>query len=220
MSMFKKIKSLFVVEEDRIKKTSGSSDHKAAGHKVGKRTKITDRHSDSDKASVDQFLQILATAMEKNNLEGYDYLEYREAVRSLDKLEEDENKKYVTAFALAKTMGAQKASLKESASFYIKILAEEEEKFNAALQKQVDEKLNAGNLTIKKLEEEANSKKERIIKLEKEIKSKKEKISKLRSEVEESANKVATVKNSFHLAYSTIVDQIKKDLQKIDDYIK
>jgi hypothetical protein len=221
MSMFKKIKSLFVVEEETGKNSQNTNE--VTSQKQTEPDPIqgsVQKTSAINKASITQFLKVLAEAIEKNNIEGYDYLEYKEAVKSLEKLETDEGKRFLTAFTLAQTMGAQKEQLLKSASFYLGILNEEENKFGTALQKQIDEKVLSGKDSIKKLEENITKKKEDIQKLETDIEKMKLRLEGMKGELEKSTLKVATVKNSFNHAYKSIVKQINEDINKIEKYIK
>ena len=222
MSMLKKIKSLFVVEEElkdsKIKK--GGEGKTRSG--VNKKPDIfinTDNAS-VNKASLDQFLKVLASAMEANNEEGYDYLEYKQALRSLDKLESDEAKRFITAYTLAKTMGAEKVKLLDSGNFYLDILKKEEDKFNDSLQKQIESKLQNKKQSLTILRERKIKKEEQIKKLEEEIIGIDNKIVAVEKEIKSSTNRVASVQKSFHSAYELIVNQIKEDLGKIEKYIK
>lgn len=222
MSMMKKIKSLFIVEEEL-------KDSRIKNKEEGKRTSrvndmpdivINTDNASVSKASLDQFLKVLASAMESNNREGYDYLEFKQALRSLDKLESDDEKRFITSYTLAKTMGAEKGKLLESGSFYLDILKKEEDKFNDSLQKQIESKLQNREQSLALLKERKIKKDEQIKKLKEEIIAIDNKIVGVKKEIESSTNKVASVQKSFHAAYELIVNQIKDDLGKIEKFIK
>jgi len=117
-------------------------------------------------------------------------------------------------------MGAEKIALTKSAKFYLGILQSEETKFKAAMQKQIDHKLHAGNERMNKLDSDIVSKTEKIKKMQLEIKKLQANLDKLKTEVKGSAEKVETVKLSFTAAYNSIVEQINDDLNKIEKYLK
>ena len=74
--------------------------------------------------------------MEKANIEGFDYLEYKQSLKSLAKMPMDERTRFQSAYAMAQTMGASVGHLIKTAQHYIDILAAEEKKFETALANQ------------------------------------------------------------------------------------
>lgn len=219
--MFKKIKSLFLVEDSSDKHIG----EKPAVQKESKSPKIEDQKIDIStgnvtKASLDRFLKVLADAMEGSNIPGYDYLEFKQATRSLDKLESDEAKRFVTAFTLAQTMGAEKESLMKSAEFYLEVLKKEEVKFEESLENQVKSKLNNKKQSLSNLKEKSVKKQEQIRQLQEEIKGIDGKMKEVESQIENSSKKLANVHKSFSSAYELITKQIRSDIDKIEKYLK
>ena len=105
MSMWKNIRSLFIIEEGTEpqeektppKAPSRQEPAPAAGQvPESARGKVTE-----------QFTEVLLRAMSENNIEGFDYLEYKKSLSSLRKMPMDEPTRYQSAFAMAQTMGAQ-----------------------------------------------------------------------------------------------------------------
>ena len=52
-----------------------------------------------------KFINILLKSIEKNNLGGFDYIEYLSSLQKLDNMAMDEANKYKSTFVMAKTMG-------------------------------------------------------------------------------------------------------------------
>lgn len=52
-----------------------------------------------------KFIDILLKSIEKNNLGGFDYIEYLSSLQKLDNMAMDEATKYKSKFVTAKTMG-------------------------------------------------------------------------------------------------------------------
>ena len=51
-----------------------------------------------------KFINILLKSIEKNNLGGFDYIEYLSSLQKLDNMAMDEATKYKSTFVMAKTM--------------------------------------------------------------------------------------------------------------------
>ncbi len=215
--MFKKIKSLFVIEEP-LKQTEDSG----AGSQqepVKQTTEPTAERVKPDKESFDKFIQVLSDAITAKNLQGYDYLEFKEAVSSLQTMEPDEPKRYLTAFTLAKTLGVDKKSLIDSASGYLGILKAEHDKFNAAVGKQREDKIKSRATDLAKIEQELTTKEQQIREMLTQVESMKKNREQIKLEIEEAGRKVDQVQASFRTAYTTIVAQIQKDVEKMNNYL-
>ena len=90
----------------------------------------------------ESFDEILYQAMEKANQSGFDYLEFKQSLKSLQNMGMTDEVKYKSAFAMAQTMGVQKQPLLDSAAHYIQVLGIEESDFSKALQKQINEQID------------------------------------------------------------------------------
>lgn len=217
MSMFKKIKSLFVIEETLVQqKNSGQTEAQST---VAETSDAKTEQVQPDKESFDRFIQVLSDAVAAKNQQGYDYLEFKEAVNSLLNMEPDEGKRYLTAFTLAKTLGVEKKALLDSAAHYLNILKNENDKFSAAVENQRVARIKSRNEDLAKTEQELSLKEKQIRELLDQIESLKKSRENIRLEMEEAARKVDQVQSSFRLAYETIVGQIRKDLEKMNQYL-
>ena len=113
--MLKALKSLFIIEEEdsKSKSTSKTKSKQAPKAKPATNTVSSIKESTKGRAGkVDsKFMNVLLKAMDNNNLEGFDYLEFKQSLKSLEKMPMDEATRYQSAFAMAKTMGASAAQL-------------------------------------------------------------------------------------------------------------
>jgi len=217
MSMFKKIKSLFVIEEP-----AKQTDDPAKKQQQEPEVSVPTSRSESlapDKESFDRFIQVLSDALASKNQQGYDYLEFKEAVSSLQNMEPDEPKRYLTAFTLAKTLGVEKKALVDSASQYLMILKTENDKFSAAVNKQKAEKIKTRNDALLKVEQELAASEQKIKDMLAEIASKKKLREQLKLEMNDASIKVEQVHESFKHAYQSIAGQIQKDIEKMNNYL-
>ena len=158
--------------------------------------------------------------MEKANLPGLDYLEYRQSLKSLEKMPMDEQVRYQSAFAMAQAMGATPQKLIESASHYIDVLKTEEAKFEQALKHQVTERIGNRQEMLKNLELTIQQKAEQIKKLTQEMEQHRQDMEKLNGEIREATSKVETTKNDFIASYNVLVSQIMADVESMRKYLK
>jgi len=223
--MFKKLKSLFVIEdEDSKSKAQQQTGQEAQNTKNQNPVKVVKPTFDSanpPKGKVDEkFVNRLLGAIEEGNLDGFDYLEYKQAMQNLSKVEMDEATKYKSALAMAKTMGATPDSLLSAAQHYIKLLEKEEQKFLEAFKNQLSRQQNDSKEKLKNLESGIKLKNKKIEELKKEIESNTKELDKLNSAAETTKAKVESTKNSFYHAYHIVSRQILDDIEKMKKYLK
>ncbi len=139
MSTLKKLKSIFIVETEKIQASDESSASTENNIKSDSNKSNTTSVSSSsiqsssnlavDNEKDDKIIDTLLAAIEKNNLGGFDYLEFRQSLKGLEKIVVDEATRYKSAFATASTMGVTMDRLVETADYYAKILDKERDHF-------------------------------------------------------------------------------------------
>ncbi len=229
--MLKKLKSLFIIEEE----SKGSKDTKSQVDRKPTRAAKEQKQNTGNPANkpvirmdetnlkgkvTTRFLNILLGAMDKNNLEGFDYLEFKQSLQSLSKMEMDEATQFKSAFAMAQTMGADAQALKKTANHYLKVLADEEHKFEEALANQREKQILGKEQNFKTLSKKIAEKNAQIQKMNEEILNAKKKMSALEEELAQTKIKVESTKSDFQVTYQTLVDQIQSDIQKMNQYLK
>ena len=225
--MLKKLINIFVVDDG----VEESKDQSAKGAAKDVKTSSTKQSGATPPAVpptlasrkgkvTNKFLEVLLKAMDKQNLEGFDYLEFKQSLRSLEKMPMDEKTRYQSAFAAAQTMGATPAKLVQAANHYISVLTQEEKKFEKALVNQRSKQIGNKEQQIKQMSLLIKEKSEQIKKLTKEIEQHKKLKDKLTSEISNSSVKVENTKNDFMASYQTLVGQIQADIEKIKTYLK
>jgi len=130
--MLKNLKSLFIVEDEEENKEAPKPSEKTAG-KSDKEPVVstppplpnTSVSASSQGVLDTNIVEKLLQAIEKNNLEGFDYLEYKKSLKALEKMPMDEATKYRSAFATASTMGVTLDKLIQTTNFYIGVLDKE-----------------------------------------------------------------------------------------------
>ena len=229
--MFNKLKSLFIVEDETAPK---KKQQKAAPKKPGKTTKKpagektkpstpnpTPRPTSSQAGGqvTEKFTTTLLKAIEANNVEGFDYIEYKQAIQSMGEMAMDEATRYKSAYAMAKTMGATSDHLVKTAKFYVGVLGKEEEKFMATLQRQVQQRVGQRHEQVKALEQAIQQKNQQIEQLKKEIEDHKKLLDKTNGEVAGVQDKLNLTKSNFEASYMHIRKQLEDDIQKMTTYL-
>ena len=218
--MWKNIKSLFIIEDEE----SGASSKKPP--KTVKKAPVqhTQQTIPQSKAGAPgkvkkKFMEVLLRAMDANNLQGFDYLEYKQSLKSLESMPMDEKTRYQSAMAMAKTMGGTPPQLVKTAQHYIDILKKEEAKFEDALAHQTKTQIESKKLEINKLNEVISVKAAEIKKLTVQIEEHQRKQKKLDAEIGEATAKVETTKNDFIASFNSLVGQIQEDINNIQQYL-
>lgn len=220
--MFKKLKSLFVIEEGEPaiegKETTASDKSTKKGSSEPARTVPIVK--DASKGHVqNKFLEVLFGALESSNQEGFDYLEFKDFLRSLANVPMDDSTRYKSAFATAQTMGATKEKILTSARTYMELLAKEEAKFQEALQGQRDKNLTSKQHEIKKLEETIRDKQAEIEKLKAEMDNHRKQIGNLEQEINAASEKLVQTANDFEATYQALRGQIQEDVKNIESHL-
>ncbi|HZV68283.1 MAG TPA: hypothetical protein VFG10_02025 [Saprospiraceae bacterium] len=222
--MFKKLKSLFVIEEgnpSQEEKTTTAENNEAP------RSEKTISHKASSVTPVagvkgqvqDKFLEVLFEALQTNNQEGFDYLEFKDFLRSLANVPMDDSTRFKSAFATAQTMGATKDKILGSAKQYIAILGKEESKFQEALSGQKDRNLTGKQDEIKNLEKTIRDNEAEIEKLKSGIENHKKQISTLETEINSASEKLAQTASDFGATYQALLSQIQDDVKNIESHL-
>ena len=224
--MFKNLKSLFIVENEgetpsspRTTGPTSKNTPRSTGSAPPAAGTTTNRSAGSGKVT-EKFSQILFGAMEKNNIDGFDYLEYRQSLQSLKKMNMDESTRYKSASAMAQTMGASPDYLVKTAQHYLDVLKKEEDKFETALKNQRSRQVGEKEQRLKDVNALIRQKAEQIQKLSKEIEEHQAQIGKLEQDVSQASQKVESTKNDFIASYQAIVGQISQDVENMKQYLK
>lgn len=217
MSVWKNIKSLFIIEEEMEPKGGPAP----VARPSQKEAAQPGQQAPAAKGKVtEQFMEVLLRAMSEHDIEGFDYLEYKKSLNSLKKMPMDEQTRYQSAFAMAQTMGTTPAHLVQTAQHYIDVLHKEEQKFQEALANQKQLQIESKEQEISKLDESIKSKAEKIRQLTGEIEAHQKAKGELQQEIEAAAAKVESTKGDFIASYQSLLAQIQRDMENMKQFLK
>lgn len=217
--MFKNIKSLFIVEEE---------DPKSKQQKPPKDTTPTPKMDTVSPTPTtagtgqvtQEFTEILFNAMEQANPQGFDYMEFKQSLQSLKKMQMDDPTRYQSAFAMAQTLGATPEKLAQSAQFYLDVLKNEQQKFAEAVNNQRSKLIGNRQQQIDQLAQTIQSKEEQIKRLTQEIEAHRQQTDQLKKEISEATVKVETTQSNFNASYNALSSQIATDLENMKQFLK
>lgn len=158
-------------------------------------------------------------AIEKNNMEGFDYIEYRASLDGMEQLNMDESTRYQSAYVTASTMGLTRAKLLKTAKFYRDVVVKEKSQFDKALEQQRTKGVAKLENDIKKLKEAIRTKEEQIKKLQADIEKHEAKTTEIQEKIDGTEDRIQATQTGFESAYQKILDYIDSDISNIETYV-
>lgn len=218
--MFKKIKSIFVIDESPEASAEMSDAQDSSSTQVSSGTTATPAAPSptisGESGKPDQkFTDLLLKAIESNNFDGFDYLEYKNSLKSIEAVIPDEGMRFKSAFEMAKTMGLSKDKLIQSAEGYLNILVSEDKKFKDALENQKAKQIQGRSDQLASIEKSILDKQKMIENLNKEIEASKNQLSSVRNEINDAVVRIDVTNQQFVASYNLVYNQIYQDIQKI-----
>ncbi len=221
--MLKNLRSLFIVDVDEKNDSTQDSEKKkpedvTSGKSTTSQKVVNSPQSVSkiDNRIVDKLLK----AVEANNLEGFDYLEFKKSLKALEKMPMDEATKYRSAFATASTMGVTLDKLVQTIDFYLGVLDKENEQFLKAFKTQFFDKISNKEKEIVQFEDIIKKKSEKIKQLTQEISNHQSQIADLKKNLQESNHKIQKTQTDFKISYEYLKKQFEEDIIKLQKYLK
>ena len=164
-------------------------------------------------------VSFLTNALEKNNLPGFDYIEFKQSLASLAKLNMDEETAMKSSFATAATVGLTKDKLLETALHYKKIIDGERTKFGNAMQNQMKKSIDGKANEVETLKAQIIKHKEHIKQLEEQITKHQKTIDTADEQINGAKAKIDQAKEKFEFAHQSVRNQIEKDIEGIQKFL-
>ncbi|MBK6620669.1 MAG: hypothetical protein IPH04_18040 [Saprospirales bacterium] len=164
-------------------------------------------------------LEFLTSALSRNNLPGFDYLEFKQSLGALAGLNMDEATAYKSAYATASTVGLTKEKLLKTAEHYREILLQEKKAFDQALQKQIKQKVESKKTEMEKLKKQIQEYQAQILKLQEEIAKSEGVLEHADETIQGSLEKIQQTQDQFETTFQAIMNQLNCDIEDIGKYI-
>jgi hypothetical protein len=215
---FRKIKGLFVEDVEETPQQKSTSKLKGSSADPPPVDKLTFDLSNSalKKGSVDnKILDSLFKAISDNNLPGEDYLEFMEALKAMKSLDLDDKIKFQTVMATLSTKGLTKEKIIDSANYYIKVLQNEHEKFDVAVNNEIERQVSQKKSEIAEIEKQNKERAAELTRITEEIQKNQVEIGRLNTVIQAADQKIKVTANNFNVTYEFLVSQINADIEKI-----
>ena len=164
-------------------------------------------------------LEFLANAIEKNNLPGFDYFEFKRAIVSLIQMKLDEVTAHKSAYTTAATVGVTKDKLIETAGYYKNVVEKEKEQFDKALENQNSTKITARQEEVKRLRDQIERHKTEIARLQDEVAGYLNQIDQAENAVKLEGEKLEKARAAFEKTHQAVVLQIDKDIENMHKHL-
>lgn len=172
-------------------------------------------HHGLDERSV----SALTRALANENLPGFDYIEFKQALARLRDMDMDEPTAFRSAYATASTMGLTKEKLLKTARHYKKVLDNENEHFEQSLNKQMEQRVKAKMQEVEKMKKQVAEFQRKIDELEARIKQGEQTIASADEDIRSAKEKLLSTKDAFQHALKSISNEIQKDIESMETYL-
>ena len=164
-------------------------------------------------------MESLVGALERENLPGFDYLEFKQALGRLQEMDMEESVAFKSAFATASTMGLTKEKLLKTAAHYRKVLAKEQQQFEASVQKQMTARVEGKRKEVATLRKKVEEYRAKIKALEEQIAKSEQTIASADQDIQTAQTNIEGVKERFDSTLQALLNQIEKDIESINTYL-
>ena len=170
--------------------------------------------------NVDQkSLEFLTRALDRNNLQGFDYLEFKQSLNSLKAMNMDDATAIKSAFATASTVGLTKDKLVQTARHYQQVIDKEKAQFDESLQNQVRERIAGKKAEVDRLKKQIAENNKRIEQINAEIKKAQGTIDSADNDIQEAQDKINATKTNFETTYQGILAIIAEDIDMFNKHL-
>lgn len=163
----------------------------------------------------ERFVDVLMKALEKKNMDGFDYLEYKQSLAALGKMGIEGDTAIKSAFATGTTMGLTKAKLLKSAEYYQQVLQDEKTQFNASLQRHITKSVEGKRQETAKLKKKIADWQTKIDQLNQQIQKAQQTIDKADADIADAKAKAVDNQNRFDATLELITTAIQSDIDKV-----
>jgi regulator of replication initiation timing len=167
-------------------------------------------------------LNTLEEAIEKANIDGYDYFEYQQSLQAMKDSGTSftEPQLFATTFAMAKSMGVTKEVLLSSIDHYVSALEKKKTSFTEFFNSIFVEKVQLPLDKIQKNTESIDNMRQQITELNQKINELLQENFSLQTESTNEKLQLDSTKNAFDYTFNTVVSKLKDDQNKIANYIQ
>ena len=154
-------------------------------------------------------------ALEKKNLDGFDYLEFKQSVGRLTEIGMDLDTAINSAFITGSSVGLTKEKLIKTANYYAEVLQDEKSQFMRSLEKHLVDNVEGKAKQTGELKKKIANWESKIQQLQEQINAAKAEIEASDSQINAARSKAEENQKGFDEALEVITQTIQKDVADI-----
>ena len=164
----------------------------------------------------DRFANVLMKALEDKNLEGFDYLEFKQSVAKLEEIGMDRETAMKSAFSTGSTVGLSLEKLTKTARYYVDVLEDEKSKFMNSMEKHLMSNVEGKAKQTGELKKRIANYEAKIEQLQAEVVKAKAQIAESEDLINTAKEKAAVNQKGFDDALDVITTVIRQDVADIN----
>lgn len=166
-----------------------------------------------------RFANALMKALEKKNLEGFDYLEFKQSVDRLTEIGMDLDTAINSAFITGNSVGLTKEKLVKTAGYYADVLQDEKAQFMRSLEKHLVDNVEGKAKQTGELKKKIANWESKIGQLREQIDAARTQIDSSDAEIDAARSKAEENQRGFDDALAVITQTIEEDVANINRVI-
>lgn len=168
-----------------------------------------------------KFAEHLANVLAQNNPPGPDYFEFRETLRSLANLGLSEDKQFQAAWASFKALGGSNdvGTLTKTANQYIGALNNDRDAFGKSVDAALADRVGGLQNEQKRLQTENDALAKQLVEIQQKIDANADRLTAIGGDINEQSAKITQNRQSYETTFAHFMEQIKRDLAKITQYL-
>ena len=167
----------------------------------------------------EEMVEFLSSAIEAANLDGFDYIEFRDSLAAMASAPMSEQQKFIAVFATACTMGLTKEKLLDSISHYQNVIEGKKAEFAAHVEAMVAQEVTAREQLKTRKEQEISALAEQIQKAQASIAEKQQEVVTISNEINEQNLHIQQTASSFEATFGFVAGKLEEDKNKIQSYL-
>ena len=166
-------------------------------------------------ANNNRFATALMKALEKKNLDGFDYLEWKHSVGKLTEIGMDQDTAIHSAFITGSSVGLTKEKLIKTANYYAEVLQDEKAQFMRSLEKHLVDNVEGKAKQTGELKKKIANWETKIEQLREQIRAATEQIASADTQISAARSKAEENQQGFDQALEVITNTINEDIANI-----
>jgi hypothetical protein len=167
-----------------------------------------------------EMAQIIQEAIEKANLPGFDYIEFRDSLVRMAGVPMTEEQKFQAVFATAQSMGVTKQVLLDAVDHYLKVVAAQATEFESYVNGVESQQVTVKEKSVADLTTTIEGEAAEINRLTMSIQEHRKQQDAINLEIVQAKQDIQNKRSAFEATRAAIANNLTSDRTKIETYLK